>query len=810
MAKSNITVKSNIYPRKKGYLFEDKDFISKVRGRIALEKLIEFAHIKEYELNEIQRQELKNGLIKCIYNEEGDITNGIIFNEGKLKWGCRCENFKCKHFSTCRRDLSEEDIQNIIDVNIKNIADSSSEKKNDIDNIKIQKPLIFKNVNNKLVNEDISRDVTELENDKKIFSNKDENIKVDNIIDLSKYYKKSLDDYDNQKNVIEASPYERILVNAGPGTGKTYTLIERIKYLTTSDNAIDIQDMIILSFSRAAIAEINKRLKLFIGKEQENYMLNLVDIRTFDSFATYIIKEVTPELDLTGISYDERIEIAINTIKDNPEIFELTKHIIVDEIQDLVGVRARFVQTILEKTNCGFTLLGDLCQAIYDYQVKDKPIEPNSERFIKWIEDKYTDLKKIEFLINYRQKNKLDEIGFSIRRSIQTDHVEKQKSIMLDTLKKFRMLDECQFIYDSINEESLKKICFLCRTNGQALKVSKYLRDQGIEHKLQKPSGFKVLDRWIGEIFLKCGKSVISYDEFLKSYKLLNINSNYDIDMIWSIFKEIEGGRSSKINLNDLVSNLNFKKYMYDDLCIDSSANIIVSTIHRSKGREYNSVVLLDDFTHWFNKKDIDISDEMKVFYVAITRPKENIFRTKFKRKIFMEKIGLKDMRWIEVKFKWRGSKKRKKSITNIEVGKEYDIETTSFIDNNVLNPKSNAIINQNYILNNIKKNDPVTLKKNISNGKINYDIYHSGNIIGRMSSIFVEDIFEAYKAVHNVYTRDSEFFPDEINEVFIDEICTYLKNNDGYNLPDKYRELGMWNGVTLIGLGKVVWYKDN
>ena len=50
------------------------------------------------------------------------------------------------------------------------------------------------------------------------------------------------------------------------------------------------------------------------------------------------------------------------------------RHLIVDEVQDLVGVRARLVLAVLATLppDVGFTLLGDPHQAVYDFQLEDQ------------------------------------------------------------------------------------------------------------------------------------------------------------------------------------------------------------------------------------------------------------------------------------------------------------------------------------------------------------------------------------------------------------------------------------------------------
>ena len=92
-----------------------------------------------------------------------------------------------------------------------------------------------------------------------------------------------------QRAIVEAPPGARILVVAGPGTGKTYTLVARLIHLIEREGLSPGQDLLILSYSRAAVGEIRRRISMAGG-----------DVRyaravTFDSFATRLLMEMAPD-----------------------------------------------------------------------------------------------------------------------------------------------------------------------------------------------------------------------------------------------------------------------------------------------------------------------------------------------------------------------------------------------------------------------------------------------------------------------------------------------------------------------------------
>jgi len=121
---------------------------------------------------------------------------------------------------------------------------------------------------------------------------------------------------------------------AGAGTGKTETLVHRLERLL-EDEEIQHGNILVLTFSRAAVRELRKRLH---ARENE---ARFVKARTFDSFGTLLLMNCPKAGDLTGKTYDERIELASDFIlndNDAKQRLREVKYLIVDEMQDLVSL----------------------------------------------------------------------------------------------------------------------------------------------------------------------------------------------------------------------------------------------------------------------------------------------------------------------------------------------------------------------------------------------------------------------------------------------------------------------------------------
>ncbi|WP_346889998.1 helicase-exonuclease AddAB subunit AddA [Clostridium sp. UBA1056] len=104
--------------------------------------------------------------------------------------------------------------------------------------------------------------------------------------------------------------YRNTLVSAAAGSGKTAVLVERIiKIITDRDNPVDIDKLLIVTFTNAAAAEMRERIGEAINKrikEEPNnrnlqtqlILLNKASISTLHSFCLNLIKNNFHQLDI--------------------------------------------------------------------------------------------------------------------------------------------------------------------------------------------------------------------------------------------------------------------------------------------------------------------------------------------------------------------------------------------------------------------------------------------------------------------------------------------------------------------------------
>ena len=118
-----------------------------------------------------------------------------------------------------------------------------------------------------------------------------------------------------QLNAINATGGS-VLVSAAAGSGKTTVLVERvINLVTRSENPIDVDRMLIVTFTRAAAAEMKDRISKAINSLlvndpynpnllKQKQLLYTASISTIDSFCSEIVREYFHSL---GVSRDFRI-----------------------------------------------------------------------------------------------------------------------------------------------------------------------------------------------------------------------------------------------------------------------------------------------------------------------------------------------------------------------------------------------------------------------------------------------------------------------------------------------------------------------
>ena len=258
-----------------------------------------------------------------------------------------------------------------------------------------------------------------------------------------------------------------IIVSAGAGSGKTAVLSERV--IDKLKQGIHINELLILTFTKAAASEMKERIRKKIKKEnlvQELDMIDAAYITTFDSFALSIVKKYHY---LINVSKDVNIiEESVVKIKKEEfldEIFEEKyrndndfKKLISDFcVKDDKEIRNQILN-ISDKLD----MLIDKIDYLENYQFSDINKDINSyliyiKKQVLSLEDIITELSDY---IDSEYLNKLYESINPLLSSVTYDEIKINSNLKLPPLPR-GSLDETKKIKDKLNKK-IKSINDLC------------------------------------------------------------------------------------------------------------------------------------------------------------------------------------------------------------------------------------------------------------------------------------------------------------------------------------------------------------
>lgn len=606
----------------------------------------------------------------------------------------------------------------------------------------------------------------------------------------------------DQNTVINAGVHERILVNAGPGTGKTWTLIERIIKLVQLGT--DPECIQALCFSRAAVEVVRNRMSAAIESGRVDVSLNQVDIRTFDSFASQLLywvkdsdyKEVNKSTRIEDLSYEERINLFVKVLNSQPGLIEQCEHLIVDEVQDLVMSRADMVITLIDllPQTSGVTLFGDACQAIYDYQVDNGM---SSVDFYNEIEAT-NQFKYYSFSRNYRQASQMKDYCESYRSAILSNDMvscNAHLSKVAEHLPDFKVVKIRNF-----EEDSLDGICssgnvgILTRSNAQALMISNIFRKKNIQHRIQRRLSEDGLSGWIAMLLNSAPAKVYDSDSFIAS-ALEYCKDYFDEDTataMWELVLNAVNSSSDYVKARDMLVGLrqNGKNRV---LSAQEPATITVSTIHRSKGREYDTVILLDSLI----SEQTENPEEHRVNYVALSRAKRYMYKVEMDKFFFST---LADRRCFTAGFAYSG----KRFLSYLEIGKKDDFIARSFCEDgnvqDVIRQRGLSLIGKELLLEKCDHRE---------NGHVVYNLIlkENGLCLARTSADFAQDLDDAIRQTKKLPWHASIYdslYPKRFSGVYaldIDSEISMIQGNESG--VREYEGLIAWNTIVVEGYAK-------
>ncbi|MFT5872630.1 MAG: superfamily I DNA/RNA helicase [Clostridium sp.] len=481
-----------------------------------------------------------------------------------------------------------------------------------------------------------------------------------------------------QKDIIRTEG--NVVVTARPGSGKTFTVVEKIKCI--SETLMDYQGIIAISFTRKASHELIVRCRRknimkkqsFLGTIDNFYLTQIIG-----PFAKHITrKDISLEVSVDFSKYPEYKELAnmkngitreleellieslkeghvflticgetalyiLNNVQDCISYLKARyTHIFIDEYQDCGEVQHNIFVKLVAVGIIGFAV-GDLDQAIYAFA------DRYSKYLLSLIGNK--DFEHYSITKNYRchktiSNYSLKLLGIDSKKENEVSRVFKvsvagsDKQIMNVIDKKISQI-KVKYNVNNNNE-----IAILCRSNITAVRANKFLKTKS---KLFADTEFDKYNSYWGRLFNDLLQSYfdpnvfkidfiekyvdegLSKTKFLKASKIIGTLFNLKTDelkknlnlflsfanMIYPEYENEEVVEVLQEVLNEEEKLISYKPAADDEVCI--------LTLHKSKGLEFKIVFNMDLY-RWilpFEYGDMTKNDYIQclnLHYVGITR----------------------------------------------------------------------------------------------------------------------------------------------------------------------------------------------
>ena len=249
-----------------------------------------------------------------------------------------------------------------------------------------------------------------------------------------------------QQSAILAGPGP-VLVQAGPGTGKTQTLMGRVRRLL--EEGVDPQRILILTFTRKAARELKDRLQRVcpgrqalpkadtlhaLGLEYWASVMGEDPILLSEEASRRLFAAANPDLQGKALktAWNEQSLARENGVRipgeqtrrylDHKARFNLVdytdllefwlehlelgqyvpayEHVLVDEVQDLSPLQLSLVTGLGGKTGRGFFAIGDPNQSIYGFRGAARDVEGRLRAL-------WPDLRRVRLVHNYRSAQQI-------------------------------------------------------------------------------------------------------------------------------------------------------------------------------------------------------------------------------------------------------------------------------------------------------------------------------------------------------------------------------------------------------------------
>ncbi|MBQ0056130.1 MAG: RecQ family ATP-dependent DNA helicase [Bacteroidales bacterium] len=420
---------------------------------------------------------------------------------------------------------------------------------------------------------------------------------------------------ERQMQIISDKESRCIVVAAGPGSGKTRVLVHKLASLLLLED-VKHEQLLMLTFSRAAATEFKQRLMELIGNAA-----HFVEIKTFHSYCFDLLGRIGNLEDASNVVAQAAELITQGEVEPN----RIGKTVLViDEAQDMSADEYALVRALMTANEeMRVVAVGDDDQNIYEFRGSDS-------RYMQEL-SQMEGSRFVEMTDNYRSSRHVVDVAnrfacYIRNRLKQTPiHSKSNEDGWVSVTHYHTAFIYGPLVEDLIHNRCNGTSCILTQTNEEAVILVALLRKNGVQSKLvQSMDGIRFWNLAEMRYFLKYidqrVKTPLITDDVWEAAKQSTFTLYADSESLMYVRRCVELFEAT--NKTKYASD--FKEYVFESSIEDfsdySGTDVIVSTIHKAKGREFDDVYMLisDGYT-----RDEQL---MRRYYVGMTRAKKRLF----------------------------------------------------------------------------------------------------------------------------------------------------------------------------------------
>lgn len=421
-----------------------------------------------------------------------------------------------------------------------------------------------------------------------------------------------------QQEIINDDTSKYIVVTAGPGSGKTMVLVRKLASLYQMED-IKHEQLLILTFSRAAATEFRQRLTALMGGA-----VRYMDIKTFHSYCFDITGRVGSLENSADIVRQAAEMISAGEVEQG----QITKTVaVIDEAQDMDENEFALIKALMERNeDMRVIAVGDDDQNIYEFR-------KSSSKYMSSLITEYG-AAHYSMTDNYRSARRI--VAFANAYAARITHRLKDEPIraVRNDDGVVKLIKHAARNMDIPAADCLQATwhggtaAILTNTNEDALRMLGLLTDRGVPARLiQSGDGFRMSQ--LAEVKMFC--KLLKFESADDSPIIPESAYNSAREQLRSLYAE-SSCLETVLNMlakfedvsNGALYRSDFETFIfesaYETFTPQEQDAVTISTIHKAKGREFDSVYLM------LNQSDDSTDQERRKIYVGITRAKNELY----------------------------------------------------------------------------------------------------------------------------------------------------------------------------------------